>query len=864
MESDKESDSLSDQDMDLFHSYYGIASSPREEGGGGDPMSLESSDFQTTEYVVSELQNLKVGELLDKDADLMHDIRNLDSDMQMLVYENYNKFIAATETIKRMKNNVEDMDTDMSSIDSNMQRISSGSSQLDGSLASKRNKVEKLVRVHRLLERLQFLSGLPEKLTSMVERESFKDAVQLYKTSSKILQQYSHVLSFNNIEKECIAIMDSLQSLLLSKLAEPSLGFEKRASYIGVLRAIVGDDKTKELSVNKKLLSLQSNRIFMLIDMLDQQIKGKKEDIQISTVKKLYQLVIMNLVESAHITFAINMKENDQNDLAKILVESTSSTVNCLRTSLVGFLGAVFGGSKVERSGGGESINTAREEECMQFLKQAVMDMSYVYSYIQEASSRNNTSPPPAWHKDLTGDLVGIVQGHLDAFMDETFNRISQTIIESAKEVKDILLSANLCNVSDNVGSVAGRIGKVNQLGGTEVQISIPESLKSTISTLATKSAPKVKEIVDITLSSFESMMEKVCPLYDLYKVVNFGSLEQSQRYIVDLIFGFFDRLVKVVANTSIGAENAFFCVDIYANIFSEQVLRDGDDDGDGEASLGPHHARSVVCAYYLRELTIVMSPQVLSCLERSHYFHLSSQSSEITKDLMMGMHKINERLLRSATFLTIDYVESVAGRIAKFLTDDEGSFTGSPVGDPSEYQISKGAVAATVELDHAMLTLCTFLDIVPPSVFSKTVIVAEVGGSTMRQHPSRQQIDIDQLFADPVKMMPLMTNEKDSVPFSKYDADYHRAYQQQQLEHGQESNETTATSLGCTIMKVALKTIIEIVRSRSLLSNAVSSQLKGDVAFLRLVSEALVEDIDDVHTVADMLSGAIDEKNVE
>ena len=176
-----------DEDMDLFHSYYGIASSPRPEGV--DPMSLDSSEFQTTEYVVSELQNLKVGELLDKDADLMHDIRNLDSDMQMLVYENYNKFIAATETIKRMKNNVEDMDTDMSSIDANMQRIFSGSSQLDGSLAGKRNKVEKLVRVHRLLERLQFLSGLPEKLTSMVERESFKDAVQLYKTSSRILQQ---------------------------------------------------------------------------------------------------------------------------------------------------------------------------------------------------------------------------------------------------------------------------------------------------------------------------------------------------------------------------------------------------------------------------------------------------------------------------------------------------------------------------------------------------------------------------------------------------------------------------------------------------------------------------------------------------
>ena len=34
----------------------------------------------------------------------------------MLVYENYNKFISATETIKRMKNNVDAMDGDMEAV----------------------------------------------------------------------------------------------------------------------------------------------------------------------------------------------------------------------------------------------------------------------------------------------------------------------------------------------------------------------------------------------------------------------------------------------------------------------------------------------------------------------------------------------------------------------------------------------------------------------------------------------------------------------------------------------------------------------------------------------------------------------------
>jgi hypothetical protein len=34
----------------------------------------------------------------------------------MLVYENYNKFISATETIKRMKSNVQGMDEDLDSV----------------------------------------------------------------------------------------------------------------------------------------------------------------------------------------------------------------------------------------------------------------------------------------------------------------------------------------------------------------------------------------------------------------------------------------------------------------------------------------------------------------------------------------------------------------------------------------------------------------------------------------------------------------------------------------------------------------------------------------------------------------------------
>ena len=104
--------------------------------------------------------------------------------------------------------------------------------------------------------------------------------------------------------------MESLQNMLLDKLAEPLIEFKKRLLHIGVLRAIVEDAQEKELSVYKKLLSIQSNRTYMLIDLLDREVAGIRGNVEITTVKKIYRLVVLNLMESVHITFAANEKEN--------------------------------------------------------------------------------------------------------------------------------------------------------------------------------------------------------------------------------------------------------------------------------------------------------------------------------------------------------------------------------------------------------------------------------------------------------------------------------------------------------------------------------------------------------------------------
>lgn len=73
----------------------------------------------------------------------VREVKKLDSDMQMLVYENYNKFISATDTIRKMAQNVEGMETEMTDLKSSMDRIADSSATVNASLEGKRDGDER-------------------------------------------------------------------------------------------------------------------------------------------------------------------------------------------------------------------------------------------------------------------------------------------------------------------------------------------------------------------------------------------------------------------------------------------------------------------------------------------------------------------------------------------------------------------------------------------------------------------------------------------------------------------------------------------------------------------------------------------------
>ena len=66
-----------------------------------------------------------------QEGEIVRQIHSLDSDMQTLVYENYNKFISATDTIKQMRVDFRDMEGEMDQLAEKMKALTERSATVN-------------------------------------------------------------------------------------------------------------------------------------------------------------------------------------------------------------------------------------------------------------------------------------------------------------------------------------------------------------------------------------------------------------------------------------------------------------------------------------------------------------------------------------------------------------------------------------------------------------------------------------------------------------------------------------------------------------------------------------------------------------
>ncbi|KAM6911990.1 vacuolar protein sorting-associated protein 51 homolog [Lycodopsis pacificus] len=251
--------------------YYGLDEEGKaaEQAKSLDPCDINGPHFDHEVFLNKLRRECSLAELMDQETCMVKQIRSLDSDMQTLVYENYNKFISATDTIRKMKNDFKKMEDEMDGLSANMAAITEFSACISGTLQDQHAQITKLSGVHTLLRKLQFLFELPARLNKCLEMQAYAQAVRSHRRARCVLQQYSHLPSFKGIQDDCHAIMDKLAQELRQKFRDGGSSAKDLSECVELLLQL--DEPAEELC--DKFLSHARSRLESDLQGLEAEIR---------------------------------------------------------------------------------------------------------------------------------------------------------------------------------------------------------------------------------------------------------------------------------------------------------------------------------------------------------------------------------------------------------------------------------------------------------------------------------------------------------------------------------------------------------------------------------------------------------------
>lgn len=188
-----------------------------EAAGGG---TINDPNYDAHAHVHSLLKSMSTDQLLVKNEDWTREIRSLDSTMQTLVYENYQKFIHATEAVTSIGSSVNGSQQALSELTQSMSAVEEKTIRIEEQLKDSRRAIAEKLRVKTQLESLQSILKLPQTLYAYIGKKEYKEACRCAESATRTLSNdsFRSFESLRRIQDECHDIMRRLVKDLQVKL----------------------------------------------------------------------------------------------------------------------------------------------------------------------------------------------------------------------------------------------------------------------------------------------------------------------------------------------------------------------------------------------------------------------------------------------------------------------------------------------------------------------------------------------------------------------------------------------------------------------------------------------------------------------
>lgn len=211
---------------------------------------IDKIDFDASSAFHDMIASHSLEELMQLQNNLTSEIKALDGNMQTLVYENYNKFISATDTIRSMKTHVESMEEEMKRLETSMIKIQEIAEKVGTHVNPKQKQIRELINVYDELQKIKSICDLPSVLRSAIDKNKhklhldFSSAAKSYSESISFLLLHKTDTSYASIYQETSECIDTIKKMIWAKIQDLSLSPETFTKYCEELK-LFGEDGEK-------------------------------------------------------------------------------------------------------------------------------------------------------------------------------------------------------------------------------------------------------------------------------------------------------------------------------------------------------------------------------------------------------------------------------------------------------------------------------------------------------------------------------------------------------------------------------------------------------------------------------------------
>ena len=184
-------------------------------------LDLDAPTFEVAQHTATYVLTEPVQPLLAREELLACQVRTLDSQMQTLCYDNYSRFIQATDAIRNIGVSVDCNAGNVQQLHTSVARAGMTAAAVEGACGTLRDAVVEKLRMKRLLHRLDAVIKLPTTLRTMIHAGRYRSAITAYLQAYTILHQQSDGWeSLQRIEEECYHITADLLVAVRQKLRQ--------------------------------------------------------------------------------------------------------------------------------------------------------------------------------------------------------------------------------------------------------------------------------------------------------------------------------------------------------------------------------------------------------------------------------------------------------------------------------------------------------------------------------------------------------------------------------------------------------------------------------------------------------------------